>query len=206
MQESDWGEAPKPKKRIPTWAWWTCGGGCLVALIAAGALAFFFASLARKATDPEAVWAGVAEVLPHDEPPLGWEAAMGFNVMGVGQYQLVPAKPSGCLFQVQTFPDGSQIDIALDPESHQNVGVFGVGALREAEQGSFVLQGREVRCLRFLGGVPGASGGAGVRLDLSGGSAAPHAYVQILIPRASEKLTDEEVQELFLPFDVWRGR
>lgn len=206
MEESEWGEAPKPKRRIPTWAWWTCGGGCLVALIAAGAIAFFVANLARKATDPEQVWSGVSAVLPHDEPPTGWDASMGFSVMGVGQYQLVPPEPAGCVFLVQTFPDAHQIDLAFDPDSPQNAGVFGVGELREPELGTFVLQGREVRCLRFLGGVPGAKGGAGVRLDLSGGSAAPNAFVQILFARATERLTDEEIQELFLPFDVWRGR
>lgn len=206
MQESEWGEAPKKERRIPTWAWWTCGSGCLVVLLAAVAIGLFFANMARRVVDPEKVWAGVAEVLPHDAPPAGWEAALGFEVMGVGQYQLVPSEPAGCLFQLHTFPDADQIDLAFDPESPQNVGVFGVGALRDAELGSFVLQGREVRCLRFLGGVPGVSGGAGLRLDVSGAAEAPHAYVQILFPRASERPDDEEVHELFLPFDVWRGR
>ena len=203
MQDSEWGEAPQPKRRIPTWAWWTCGGGCLVVLLAGAAIAFFLVNTARKATDPVRVWAGVAEVLPHDEPPEGWEATMGFSVMGVGQYQLSTPEPAGCLFQIQTFPDAAQIDLAFDPDSPQNVGLFGIGELREAEEGDFVLQGREVRCLRFLGGVPGMKSGAGARLDLSGG-ASPHAYVQILFARASEKPTDEEIQELFLPFDVWR--
>jgi hypothetical protein len=206
MQDSDWGEAPKKERRIPTWAWWTCGGGCLAVLLVGLLLVFFVVGRVREATDPEKVWAEVAEVLPHDERPAGWETMLGGSVLGVGQYHLLPAEPSGCHFMIQIFPSASMLDPNFDPDAPQNQGAFGVGRLREAEQGTFVLQGREVRSLSFLGGTGSGSGGAGLRLDLSGGEAGPHVFVQILTPTRGEKLSNEEIEHLFAPFDVWRGR
>lgn len=71
-EQLDWGtetqDKPKAKKRVPTWAWF-CGGGCLIALIAAAVFAFFAVKIGRTAFDQEAQWAKLGEVLPHDPLP-----------------------------------------------------------------------------------------------------------------------------------------
>jgi hypothetical protein len=206
MQESDWGEAPKPKGRIPAWAWWTCGTGCLVVVLAAVVLGFFFVGRVKQAMDPEVVWSGVAEYLPHDTPHADWDTMLGGKLFGAGQYHLLPPEPAGCQFLLTVSPTRSMLDPHFDPEAPQNKGAFGVGALEEAELGTLLLQGREVRTLTFLGGIPGRSDGAGIRVDLSPEEGAPHVFVQILVPAATEKLSPETVERLFEPFDVWRGR
>lgn len=205
MQDSEWSAPPAPKKRIPTWAWWTCGGGCLFALITIGVLVLFFARLVERATDPEAVWTELRAVLPCDQPPADWEIVMGLSVGGSGQYQLRPPRPERCLFQVQLCPEAALLDAYFDPDSSVNAGVLGLGALRDPVLGTFQLQGRAVRSLRFTGGLPDGADGAGLRLDLSGASER-HAFVHIVVAGATEPLSDAEVNELFAPFDLWRSR
>lgn len=202
MQESDWGESVPPKRRIPGWVWWVGGGGCLLALLLAGVLAFFVFGLARQIGDPERAWAEVAEVLPHDERPAGWEAN-GASVMGIETY--VVTGPDGLGFLLQAFPSGEPLEALFDPQSGQNQGAFGVGGIEEAELGTLELQGRAVRCLRFR--MPATQGGHfALRLDLSGGPHEPHALVQLTGTAEETRVVDEHAREALAPFELWRGR
>ena len=69
MSDVDWGsegkELPKPKKRVPLWLW-ICGGGCLLAIIAAVALAIFVFSKASRMMNQDEQWAELAKVQPLD--------------------------------------------------------------------------------------------------------------------------------------------
>jgi len=202
MQDSDWSEAPKPKRRVPVWVWWVGGGGCLMALLLTGALVFFAFGFARQFADPDRAWAEVAEVLPHDERPAGWEAT-GASVLGIETYVLTGPDQAGLL--LQAFPSSEPLEALFDPQSGQNQGVFGVVGIEEAELGTLELQGREVRCLRFrMGAAQG--GNLAVRIDLSGGRHEAHALVQLTSTGDEARFSDERARELLAPFDLWRGR
>lgn len=202
MQESDWGESAPPKRRIPGWVWWVGGGGCLLVLGVGAVLAFFVYRLASQVTDPERAWAEVAEVLPHDERPAGWEAT-GASVMGIETYVLTGPDQAGLL--MQAFPTADPLEALFDPESGQNRGAFGMGGVEEAELGTLELQGRAVRCLRFRMGAE-QGGHVALRIDLSGGPHEPHALVQLTGTGDETRFPDERARELLAPFDLWRGR
>ncbi len=211
MTDTGWGdegEAAGPaKKRIPTWAWWTCGGGCLVLTVIAIVMAFFTLRVASEFLDPEQAWEGVREVLPHDQRPEGWKAH-GVSLFGVGNYFLAPPEP-GVLVVVQRFRRAPELEALFDPESLQNGGLMAFQEIRTPELGTLELQGREVRTLRFLGGVPEnpfgiATGGPSIRLDLS--LEERSALVQISLGEGADPPSAQRVAELLAPFDLWRTR
>lgn len=210
MSAADWGDEggevpPKKKKRIPTWAWWTCGGGCLVAILVAIALGFVVAGLAKEFGDTEQAWENVREILPYDARPEGWEAR-GVTVLGMGNFFLHPPQP-GAAVLVQSFRGRPEFEAMFDPDSPQNGGPIALTRLRDPVPGTVQLQGREVRCLGFRGGPggdPDEGGGYSIRIDL--GREESPALVQISLRRAEAPLTAEQVAELLAPFDVWRGR
>ncbi len=209
MSDADWGDegaqpAPK-KKRIPTWAWWTCGGGCLVATLIAIALTVLAVGLAKEFGDTEAAWEKVREMLPYDVRPEGWEAR-GVTVFGVSNYFLDPPEP-GAAVLVQSLPGTSEFEAMFDPDSPNNGGPITFSRLRDPVPGTLVLQGREVRSLGFRGGLGGDAderGGYSIRIDLQRKD--PPTLVQLSLRHAEAPLTAERVAELLAPFDVWRGR
>lgn len=209
MSDTDWGDegappAPK-KKRIPTWAWWTCGSGCLVATLVAIALAVLVTGLAKEFGDTERAWESVREILPYDTRPQGWEAR-GVTVFGMGNYFLDPPQP-GAAMLVQSLRGRPEFEALFDPDSAENGGPLAFTRLRDPVLGTLELQGREVRCLSFRGGMPGepdAREGYGIRIDLA--RTERPALVQLSLARAEAPLTAEQVGELLAPFDVWRGR
>ncbi len=154
MAEVDWGneanEAPKKKSRVPKWAWF-CGGGCLLAIVAAGVVAVLAFNFAKDAADPETQWARLAEVVPYETRPEG--NIVGFKIPfqdiqfftlpqenGVSGAFLIAAGPEGEDFRAQYFDGEKKID--LGPIAG-NMGRFNV------EEGVLNLQGRELRTLRF---------------------------------------------------------
>ena len=51
-------------------------------------------------------------------------------------------------------PNTGTLDNMFDPESRENKGVFGIGQISNAEEGTIEIQGREARCLRFEAWIP----------------------------------------------------
>jgi hypothetical protein len=211
MAEVAWGEeaAPPPKKSgIPSWVWWGCGIGCLLALLVAGGLAFMVGSLVSDATDPEVVWPQVNELLPFDQRPEGYEAG-GMGLFGTGTY-ILSAKSGDHVLIVQKFPNAEALARLYDPETIENKGLFGVGGIRDAEHGEIVVQGRVAPCLRFFAWVPEGKDsktppGASIRVNVTGQGSIP-VSVQITLVAAEGRVGDERVAEILAPFDVWRGR
>jgi hypothetical protein len=207
MSEVEWSaegeEAPVKKKRVPSWLWWGCGGGCLLAVIAMIAISLLGVRFFKDATDPEKVWPAVQALLPFDERPEGWTAG-GKTVFGVGQYHLRP--PGGEPYMIlHRMPGPAERDALLDPESPQNKGIGGFGKIQDPEKGTVEIQGRGAPCLRFRPWVPGDENDVStIRVDLTGEGDQP-VLVEIVV-EGSEPVSDETVQELLEPFDVWRGK
>jgi len=212
MAEVQWSEegeeAPRKKKRVPTWVWWGCGGGCLLLTLIATVSAILIGKFVKDTIDPEVAWNELREVLPYDQRPEGWDAR-GNRILGFGQYFLVPAS-GGAILIVQRFRSSQELEAMFDPSSRQNKGVFGLGEIQNAELGTIDLQDRSVRCLHFQAWVPQAAKkdgpvGASLRIDLTGSGSIP-VLVQITMQAESERVPDELARDLLAPFDVWRGR
>lgn len=212
MSEIEWsseGEAPpRKKKSVPAWLWWGCGTGCLLMVLAAVVVTVLFMRVADSATDPEKVWPRVQELLPFDQRPEGWDADGGtLSFLGVGQFHLRP--PGGLPYMIlHRLPAPGEVDKFLDPESAQNRGVVaGVGKIREPQDGTIEIQGRETRFLRFRPWIPDEEvqqSISSIRIDITGTGAVP--LLLEITDHSTEPVTDEEVRELLTPFDVWRGR
>ena len=159
MTGVDWGteanEAPKPKKRVPTWAWF-CGGGCLLALIATVAVFAFGAMKVREMVDTEKQAEELQRELPFDQLP------EGAQLIGTGAFaSFAPGIDDAWAMQ---FADGSQCQITkytpkvaaemreniksgeLGKEAEQRLGPFGIFAI---ENGVVDIQGRTIHWLRF---------------------------------------------------------
>lgn len=207
MTQPSWGDesgatAPK-KRRIPTWALWGCGGGCLLATLVGIGLTILGYRFVRDGMDPEKQWPKLAEVLPFDERPANLQIAFGF---GIGFDQFILTDPAaGAWAMVIEFPAsaGEEYKNLLDPEFDTP---FGLGKLVDPEPGVLDLQGREVPCLRFsrVNPEPAGAEGAGIRVDLTGPQGKPRTLE--LRQRRAERVEDAVVAEFLAPFDVWRER
>lgn len=160
MSEVDWGteanEAPKPKSRVPKWAWF-CGGGCLLALILGGALSFLVFKKAQDAMDVDKQSASLAQELPFDALPEGFEfspeGAFLSMVPGIDTAWALQSADRTESLQIQLLePDASQLRREairtgeLGPDASKQLGPFGVRAL---EHGEVEIQGRTLPWLRF---------------------------------------------------------
>lgn len=213
QQEARWAEddAPRPKGGIPKWLWLGCGGGCLLAVLAAVAAIILGVGFARKIADPEYRWGQLQEVLPHDERPEGYDVFY-VPIPFTGQEQFVLTADDqpvqGLLYRV---PNERALDDFFDPESQVNRGVGGVGRISDPEESTFELQGREVRALYFKKWIPESAReehsleGPTVRLDLTG-EGSVHVAMEFTQYGDDDRVDAEDVREFLEPFDVWRGR
>ena len=155
MSEVDWGseanEAPKPKSRVPKWAWF-CGGGCLLALIVGGVLAFLVVRKAQEAMDPEKQWASLAEFVPFETRPEG-ETIIGFKVpfQEIHTFALPQSDGSSCTFLIATGTQGAQLrEQYFDGEKQVDLGpLTGNMGRYHVEKGELNVQGRECPSIRF---------------------------------------------------------
>ncbi len=204
MAEVAWGEegeAPRKKKRVPTWVWWGCGGGCLLMVLAAIALTITGAFFFREARDPEKQWPKLAELLPFDQRPEHLELELGFNV-GVRQFHLVDTA-NHIRAQLTEFPNQASAGQMMDPGAK---GPMGLGTPVDPEGGTLAIQGRDVPYLRFSRIKPEPEEmGPGIRLDLTGERSKP-LILELRRIESEERISDEEVVAFLAPFDVWRGR
>lgn len=209
--ETEWEEegdkAPRKKRGIPKWVWLGCGGGCLLAMIAAVIVIILSVQAWKRMNDPEYVWPQVEKILPFEERPAGYDPK-GMGFFGTGTY-FVEIAGSDCILMVQRHPTQEAFEQQFDSDSMANTGFMGLGKISNAELGTIEIQGREARCMRFHA-YTGESddertGGASIRIDLTGNGSVLGA-VQVMAPRSVEPITDAKVQDLLAPFDVWRDK
>ena len=203
MSEASWGDeesAEPAKRRVPTWVWWGCGGGCLLLTLMGGAMAVFGWRLVSEGMDPEVQWPRLAQVLAFDRRPEGIELHFGSGLVGADQFVLEDAE-RGLIATVLQYPASAGVTVdLLDPE----LGLpLGLGKLIEPETGTLLVQGREVPCVRFAGIQRQGQGGAGVRLDLTGARKQPRT-LELRRAAGAQRIEDAEVEAFLLPFDVWR--
>jgi hypothetical protein len=160
MSEVDWGteanEAPKPKSRVPKWAWF-CGGGCLLALILGGVLAFLVFKKAQEAMDVDKQSASLAEELPFDALP------EDYTFIGIGAFAgMLPGIDNAWMFQRTDGSVQAQFQLLepeaslvrreairtgeLGPDAKQQFGPIGLHGL---EHGEIEIQGRSLPWMRF---------------------------------------------------------
>ena len=184
---------PKKKSGLPAWFWWTCGTGCLVAVLVAAALGIFGYLAARKMGDPEYVKTKLVKVLPCDQWPEGY-VPRGGGMMGVGVYIVEWPDPSH-MMAVATLPGRSDLEKSLDPEAFQNT-----MPNNDLEAGELEVKGRRATTLRFKD----LNGMMHLRTDISGDNA-PYATVEITLPQSDQDRLEEATQKFLEPFDIWRG-
>lgn len=206
--ELGWGEevAAPPRRRIPSWAVWTCGSGCLLFTVFLAILVLAVWRFTTRAQDPEKAWPALAEVLPYDQRPEGWEILGGeLPFVDMAHFSLHP--PDGGEIRVQSFGDARFVEHALDPDAPQNGSLFESTGMLDPEVGTITVQGREVPCLRFRAKDPGVEDEQGiptVRFDASP-QTAPFVLIEVRA-QGPAPIPDERATELLAPFDVWRGR
>jgi hypothetical protein len=184
---------PKKKSGLPSWFWWTCGTGCLLALLVAGGLAIFAVVVGKKVTDPEYVKGKLADVLPSDTWPEGYKPGGG-GIFGVGVYVISWPSPIEVAI-VSTVPGRAEVEAALDPSALQNKVTN-----KELEAGQLEIQGRTADTLRFKD----IAGLVHLRTDISGDKP-PYATLELSAPEEYAAGLEEAVVKFLEPFDVWRG-
>ena len=202
MNDIEWpDEAPKKKGGIPKWVWFGCGGGCLLALIAGAIAAFFMVRFVKDMQDPEKVWPLVQEALPFDERPADWEVIGGG---ALGTYEIVMIPPGGGpAAKLFSYTQGGQLDELFNPESVVNN--IPMMSLKDMESSTVEIQGRSVRCMRFLGPDPvSLDTQPSIRVDLSGEGTRYVGFQMSM--RGTDPVPDETLQGMLEPFDVWRGK
>lgn len=160
MTEVDWGteanEAPKPKSRIPKWAWF-CGGGCLLAIIAAGVVGFLIFRQAQEMMDEDKQTAELQAVLPFETLPEGYRilgvgAFAGF-MPGVDDAWMIHVDGGGTQVQISRYTPSASAEMResissgdLGSEAKSQFGPFGLYGLTHGE---VEVQGRKLPWMRF---------------------------------------------------------
>ncbi len=201
--DAEWeasGEPPQKKRRIPKWLMFGCGCGCLV-MVAAIAL---LAVIGFRAVDPDVQWPKIQEVLAFDEQPTGYDV-IGVPVPGVEMFTLTD-ETDRYVVNLYRFESLEADDAEALFSERLGETPFGLGQPKGAELGSMDVQGKSVRVLRFTG-MGGTSAidplGGGIRFDLSedGGGM---RVVEFRTMQKSAAVTDEQIEDFFGHFDVWR--
>jgi hypothetical protein len=187
--------SPKKKSGLPAWFWWTCGTGCLLALVGAGGFALLAVIMGKVMTDPEYMKGKLADVLPCDVWPAGYDPEFGGGVFGIGSYTLIwPSITAGVVI-VSTFPGRSELKTALDPSALQNK-----LPNKELQADQLEIQGRTVDTLQFKD----LAGRVHLRVDISG-EKPPYAVVELSTREEYADGLEQQTRTFLEPFDVWRG-
>ena len=93
MTESEWSledePTPEKKRRIPRWALFGCGGGCLLLLLVCGVGGFFAFRMAGEFADVDQQWTNLQEILVYDEQPTTIVMQGGISILGHKQFMLL---------------------------------------------------------------------------------------------------------------------
>lgn len=154
MSDVGWGSdhlEPPKKRTIPLWVM-GCAGGCMFAIGAAVVAAYFggtmFKDWVAVQSKPEVQWPRLAEVLPFEERPAGFSIAR-WPVPVFDIWQL--DKPSEDLVMyVVAAPEGGGNSMGKWLSSPKDTAMLGMqDGDFETVEGHLVLQGRELRSVRF---------------------------------------------------------
>ena len=206
MSNEDWGDdggaQATRKKRVPTWVWGGCGGGCLFMTLIVVALVVLGTRLFKESTDPEKQWPRLAEVLAFDQRPAGIELQFGLDI-GADQFHLLD-REKGMRATLIEYPSSAsaEYDQLMDPDFELPMGF---GQVVEPESGKLMVQGHEASCLRFarVQPEPAGQGGTGIRVDLTGTRKKPRT-LELRRLSGTSRIEDAEVEAFLAPFDVWR--
>lgn len=235
MSDVGWGsdhlEAPK-KRKIPLWLL-GCGGGCMFFVGALAVAAIWVFPKAERwvggLNEPEQQWPRVADVLPFDAPP------QGFTI------QRLPF-PIVNLWQLESDSQDLYVGILSAPQDKEwgnwlsnpkEAPFFDVvqGAWR-SEDGTLIVQGRELRCTRYSRGdtpsepVEGPPQepraremelekglnarpvllGGGIGIDVTPEQSPRRILVWIFRRSPSGSVSDEEARQFLAPFQIGPGR
>lgn len=171
MSEVDWGteanEAPKKTSRIPKWAWF-CGGGCLLALIAAVVIGVLVVVRFRDMMDEEKQAAELQQVLPFEALPeghriVGIGAFAGF-MPGVDDAWMIHVDGGETQVQISRYTRSASAEMRenirsgdLGGEAKQQFGPIGI---HELAHGEVEVQGRTLPWMRFQTFAPPEAGAA----------------------------------------------
>jgi len=152
----------------------------------------------RTLSSPEGAWPRVADLLPYDEEPVGWEvqAGMGYSRWtGYAQFFFVDDADNFSI-NLRLQVDLDKLDLLLAEDQ--------IGRTVTAS-GTLVVQGRELRYVDFEStGDDGHYRGRTV--DLSHADAPDGMLIDFLREVAGPAITDEDVQRELAPFHVGPDR
>ena len=201
---TDDGGAPKKKRRIPKWLLFGCGCGCLFVVAAGGLIGYFI----MQAADPDVQWPKLQKQLAFDERPSDLELQFGMPIPGANfeMFTMVD-EVDKYVATVQIFGSLSSSDAeALFSENPGQV-PGGFGEPTGAHLGEVEIQGRVVRALHYTG-IKGTGAidpvGSGVRIDISGDEPGIR-MVDLRTLNQEGPVTDEQIDDFFGHFDVWRN-
>ncbi len=208
MTETTWSEEvaePPKKKGIPLWVW-GCGGGCLLAVIAALAVGVFLFGWVQEAVDPAVVWPKIAEILPFDEQPpytvFGWTVGAEIYVM-VDE----PKEFTGILFPVGELDEQEVAEMDQLFKGEIEGGAFGVGEMKDTEVLTIDVAGRSCRAVRYassglnIPGIPQNTEAENVLIDLSRD---PQRFVLLVLVDPDGEVDQADIDAFLAPFDPWR--
>lgn len=214
--EQSWSEeesaGPPRKKGIPGWLWF-CGGGCLLALIAAIVLGVFAFRTVKQGLDPEVQWPKLQKTLPFDERPenltLQWGSQLGFGIYTLFDQQ------DGYVAVLYDFPSAEQGDRGKIFSEEFKGGFMGIGEMKGRTVSTVEVQGRTLDVVRFYqeggssGGGPGqpdVRAGHSAFLDLTQEGATNFVLLFLISIEGDEEISDEEIRTFLEPFQVGPDR
>lgn len=148
----DWGseakEQPKPKRRVPVWAWF-CGGGCVLALITTIVAALAIGSCVKDMQDPDTQWKELERVVVVQTRPEG--EIFGVKVPFAG-FQTISIQQGMTKvdFMIASGQNGDELRTQLlDPDAKGGISFMGNIGRHGTEEVTLNVQGRELRGVRF---------------------------------------------------------
>ena len=185
-------EAPRAKGGLPKWVWWTCGLGCMGAVLLAVILGGLGFLAAKRMADPEAGKAKVLELLACDAWPEDYEVVTSAVVFGAGSINIT--WPEGMAI-LQVRQNQREFDRVMNPGSFDKT----VTRITEVLEGEMELQGRQVATRNLT-----MFGQEFLRVDLSRKQG---PFLALDLPAFDDPERSEASARSFLePFDVWRER
>ncbi|MCY3002614.1 MAG: hypothetical protein NTV21_12500 [Planctomycetota bacterium] len=148
----DWGseakEQPKPKRRVPVWAWF-CGGGCVLALITTIIAAIAIGSCVKEMQDPDTQWKELERVVVVQTRPEGQIFGMKVPLQDLRVISIQQGTTK-IDFMIAGGQAGEELRTQfLDPDAKGGFGPMGNVGRHGTEEVVLAAQGRELRGVRY---------------------------------------------------------